>query len=78
MIPGLGARGENVHRWLIKRRIVQASRLQADNIWEPFPFERELTAACLAEASFTPLAILTDDLVVPGLTGELKFELGDS
>jgi hypothetical protein len=62
----------------MKRWIVQASRLQADNVRQPFPFHCELTAACLAEASFNRLAVRTDDLVVAGLAGELKFHLGDS
>jgi len=52
MIPWLRAGGEDVHHRAVDRWVVQASRLQAEDIRKPFQFRRHLASADRAKATF--------------------------
>jgi hypothetical protein len=64
LIPWLRARREYVHRRSVARWIVQAPRLQSEDIGPPLRRDRQWAAAIWAKAAFSRLAGLTNDFVV--------------
>ena len=76
MIPRLRAGGEDVHHRAVDRWVVQASRLQAEDIRKPFQFRRHLASADRAKATFDRLAGPAYDLVVARLAAQLNRSLG--
>jgi hypothetical protein len=73
MIPRLRAGGEDIHHRPIDRRVIQASRLQSEDIRQPFQFHRHLAAAFCAKSAFDRLAGLADDLVITRLSTHLNW-----
>src|SRR5215471_5646490 len=72
MIPRLSAGGKDIHHRSIGRWIVQASRLQSEDIRQAFQFHRHLTAAARAKPAFNRFASLPNDFVVTRLPANLN------
>ena len=76
VIPRLRAGGEYIHHGVIGRRIVQASRLQSEELGPPFRLYRYLAAAIWAKPASSRLAGLTNNFVVTQLSANLNSSFG--
>jgi hypothetical protein len=72
VIPRLRARCKDIHHRVIDRWIVQAARLQTQNIWQPLKFRGQLTAAGWAKTTFNCLAGVANDFVVTWFAPNLE------
>jgi hypothetical protein len=71
VMPRLRARCKDIHHWVIDRWIVQAARLQTQNIWQSLKFHGQLAAAGWAKTTFNCLAGVANDFVVTWFAANL-------
>jgi hypothetical protein len=71
VIPRLRARCKDIHHWAIDRWIVQAARLQTQNIWQSLDFHEHLASAVWAKTTFNGSAGVANDFVVTWFAADL-------